>query len=275
MIKNYITPKFIKDSLDLEKYIHLGVTTESIYIDFKRSINFSSSKKQELAKELALDICQFLNTWGGVLLIGIQEDRNSSGQKVAKNFIDTNCFDELSQFINDSVLTLIYPKGIDIELVSVRTPSNENIIALNLSPTANLAYVCDNFPPYSPQYPYRTHYGKKYFHPLEIEQMMSSLGRSVPIKLENLRRTSNQVTLYPKVKKETLDNNTKWDSQDVTVVLTDISNYEFTLKVGGISINIPFSLVKDIWLTENATIGIILNAQLSISSNRKNINLEV
>jgi hypothetical protein len=103
---------------------------------------------------------------------------------------------------------------------------------------------------------------------------MSTSNRSVPIKLDELLKHSREVTLYPKVQKESLDKPEKWDSLGTNILLKNVSSYEFTLAISGIEINIPFSLAKDIWLTEKNTIGILLNAQLILTSDRKNINME-
>ncbi|MDO9087579.1 MAG: ATP-binding protein [Anaerolineaceae bacterium] len=278
MIENYIEPKYIRNSSDLKNNIQLGITTESIFMDFKLNIDISSpSKKKSAAEEFALDICQFANTWGGVLLFGVDETKSAAtGKKVAQDFPGITNFEELSQFINDSVLPLIFPKEVKVELMCLESPSNTQLMAINVLPLAlGISCVYNISPPYSQKFPYRTPYGKKYFHPLEVEKRMSTSNRSVPIKLEDLCRHTREVTLYPKIEKEPIDKPEKWDVLETVIVLNNVSSYEFSLKISGIVINIPFSLVRDVWLTENERIGILLNTRLIIASDRKRINLDL
>ncbi len=278
MIDNYIEPRYIKNSIDLAQSVQLGITTESIYMDFKLNIDLGSKspkKKQELAEELALDICQFANTWGGVLLLGVKEAEDDiDGKKVAAEFSGVHNFEELSRFVNDSVLPLIYPREINIDLICLKTPKRTQVVAINVSPlSVGVSCVCTPSPPYSPKYPYRTHYGKRYLHPIEVEKRMSDSNRSIPIKLEDLCARTGEVTLYPKIEKETIDRPERWDYQETNILLKNISSYEFSLKISGIDVNIPYSLVRDVWFTEKKTIGILLSTRLIITSDRKNINL--
>jgi predicted HTH transcriptional regulator len=159
----FVKPKYIRSFLDLERHVQLGVTTESIYMDFKLDIGLSSlstqKKKQEVAEELALDICQFANAWGGIMLIGVKEaDSVIGGKKVAEEFIGVSNFEDVSRFVSDSVLLRIHPKDIKIDLVSIETPTNVHIVAINISPLAvGVSCVYNPSSPFSPKYPYRTH----------------------------------------------------------------------------------------------------------------------
>lgn len=274
----YLSPSYIHSGEELSKLIQIGQTVESIVLDFKVEItisNLSSKKKKEVAEEFALDICQFANTWGGVLAIGVKEELDESrGRKVATGFVDTVDFEDLSQFINNNVLPLIHPSSLQFEIVPVTTKNGHNLVIINIFPlTSGLSCVFANQPPYPAKYPYRTNYGKKYFHPSEIEKRMSDVNRSIPIKLHEISFKTKTVTLFPKIIKEEIKKTDTWDSKGVNIVFKDISNYAYTLNINGVDINIPFSLTKDVWLTEKNTMGILLGIQVSLSPDRKSINL--
>ena len=50
---------------------------------------------------------------------------------------------------------------------------------------------------------------------------------------------------------------------------------ELRYNVNGIDINIPFSMTKDVWLTEKARIGILLTTRLIIAADRKEIRFDL
>ncbi len=260
---------FIKSKRELGSLVKLGETVESIAIEFKRELDLT---KRNSAEETALDICQFSNANGGVILIGVEEKSIPDTQKkVAYNYINVN-YETISQFINDKVLPLIHPKSIQLDIISIEIEEKKNIVAINIAPLARgLACVALNTPPYAGKYPYRTHYGKKYFNPLEVEKLMSNSNRYIPIKLQEVFSTNREVTVYPSIIKEEAKKNLSWDTKDFTVIIKNVSGSEFTLNIAGIDINIPYSLTKDVWTTEDEKIGILLAVKLIISSDRRNI----
>ncbi len=253
----------------MDRFVRLGETEESITLEFKREFN---NKKENAAEEIALDICQFSNAIGGVILIGVEEKSTpGTGKKVAHCYKNSN-YGDISRFINDKVLPLIHPKPISIDIVSIDIEKNKSLTAINVTPLARgLACVAENTPPYAGKYPYRTHYGKKYFNPAEVERIMANSNRYIVIKLLEVFTTNKEVRIYPSVQKEEAKPNLSWDSKDCTVVIKCVNSSEFTLNIAGIDINIPYSLTKDVWITEDEKIGILLDIKLKISPDRRNI----
>lgn len=270
--------KYISSFTDFNRLVVIGSTTESIDLDFKLELeieNISKKDKPKKAEELASDICQFANSFGGVLIIGIEERKDElSGKKVAASIPGIDNSEEISRFINDSVLPLIHPKNISIDLVcfNAKTNNHNQIVAINVLPiVVGVACVCSEAPPYSAKYPYRTHYGKRYLHPTEVEKRMADSYRIIPIKLEEIACSTRNVSLYPSLSKEPLDKVNRIDSKEDNIVLMEILKYEYKLNINGIDMNIPFSLTKDVWMTEKQTIGILLTTRLIISPDRKEI----
>ena len=272
--------KYISTMADLERLVLMGVTTESTDIDFKLELKVEGLNQKEKRKksvELASDICQFANSFGGVLLVGIEEaEQGKNGKKVAVSIPGVDNFEEVSRFINDSVLPLIHPKNLNIGLTCIGTENSNQVVAVNIRPLAvGVACVCDPILPYSSIYPYRTHYGKSYLHPTEVEKRMADSYRLIPIKLEELSSSTRDVKIYPSLIKEPLDQLSRIDSKEENILLVGISKYEYCLNINGVDINIPFSLTKDVWITEKNKIGILLSISLIITSDRKELKFKL
>lgn len=273
-------PSYIRNYHELVASIKLSLTEESITLDFKREINITEKKnknEKNFAEELALDICQFANSWGGVLLIGVSEKEDKeTGRKVADQFVGVTQYEKIARFINNSVFALIHPKNIQVDVVCIETLDRKQLISINISPlTTGVAFVCSQSPPYSSKYPYRTHYGKRYLHPLEVQKRMTDSNRIIPIKLQELMEFTQEVKLYPEIQKEIIDKIDRIDSKIPNIVLKEVMKNEYRLNINGIDINIPFSLTRDVWMTERTKIGIILHISLSISSDRKSIYFNI
>jgi len=264
---------FITNKKELDKLVVLGQSEETYHLEFKKELNYLKPKIEE---EIALDITQFLNSMGGVIIFGIEELLNPQlGKKVATNYVNVE-FEKLSKFINDRVVPIVHPKQISLELFSISINPTTTIVAVNIKPLAiSLACVHQKQAPFAAKFPYRSHYGKKYFSPQEVEKIMSKSNRYVPIKLNELSQEAKEITLYPDVIKEKAEDGLSWDISDCTTVLKGVGASEYSLNVAGIDINIPFSLTRDVWLTEKNTIGVLLEIKLVISANRKNIHFDL
>ena len=80
-----------------------------------------------------------------------------------------------------------------------------------------------------------------------------------------------EVALYPSISKKEADRNLSWDSKDSTVILKEVNDSEYKLNIAGIDINIPYSITRDAWITEDNKIGILLEIKLVVSSDRRTI----
>jgi hypothetical protein len=258
----------INNLCELNNRIRLGETEESLTLEFKREIDVAKDRNSE---EIALDICQFLNTKGGVILVGAKEEL-MNGKKVITQYLNIDS-ERVLRFLNDTVITLINPKNITVRPVVIGVNSFTTILAINISPLINgVSCVCKMQPPYSQKYPYRTHYGKKYFTPIEVEQLMSNQFRYISIKLEQLIDKTREVVIYPSITKEEIANASSWDVRDDNILVKSIGQSEYRLNICGIDINVPFSLTNDVWETEDGKIGVYLKISLVVDKQRKKIN---
>ena len=268
-MNSYQKPNYVHSKTDLDRIVILGETVESKTIEFKQNLNLP---KDNSAEETALDICQFINSAGGVILVGVVEKRNErTGKHVAHSFINVD-HNNILQFINDKVLPIIHPRSISIDIASIAVSKEKNITAINVGPLAKgVACVAQNTPPYPGKYPYRTHYGKKYYNPLEVEKIMTNNNRYLFLKPNEMFKHDKEVALYPSISKKEADRNLSWDSKDSTVILKEVNDSEYKLNIAGIDINIPYSITRDAWITEDNKIGILLEIKLVVSSDRRTI----
>lgn len=265
--------KYIRSFEDFEAVVQLGETVESTYLDFKSQLNLEKKNSYE---EMALDIVQFANSFGGVLIFGVSEkycsDRN---KKIAHSYQSVD-FERVSKALDNNVRKLIYPESISIEANSISTPSGYNLVAINVYPLAvGLGCVGQKSEPFAMKYPYRTTYGKKYFHPAEVEKYLSGGGREILIKLDELSARGKKVKAYPGLIIEKSESRLAWDIVDPAIVITDYNYREVTFNFGGVTFNLPVRLITDVWHTEQEEVGMIFDANLRLTSDRREIKLEL
>src|SRR5215470_10877102 len=99
---------------DFEGLIAIGVTTESLTLDFKASIPDRQASdrtaRQNAQKETCRDIAQFSNTMGGTLLVGVAEHLDpATGLKVASGITPVPDPDALREWIEQAILNYIVP----------------------------------------------------------------------------------------------------------------------------------------------------------------------
>jgi hypothetical protein len=273
----YSKPIFFTSEDDVKKHIILQKTQESIIWDFKREINLADKKKLvNLASEIACDICQFANAWGGSILVGIEESKGKlSGLNVAKDFVGIDNCELVKQFLNDRVRNCIHPIDVQFETSTIKL-KDKTLLAINVkalpntlacvSSPANIEYL---------RFPYRTEYGKKYFRGLEIEVRMNNNYRRIFLRLNEIWDRNKDVVLLSPLIKEDIDPKLTWDNRDINITISDFFENEFQLKVNDLFMNIPYGLVRELWNTIDNKIGLILNASIVIPGNRKSLNLTV
>ena len=183
-----MNPVYIYSKLDIYKNISLNCTQETIFLEFKKEINLKNRHlKKALAEEFACDICQFANTLGGTILIGIEEGNGRiPGLSVATSFVNVDNIEQIRVFLNDKVPNNFYPSCIKFDIVPIEIENNICLLAINIYPLPNnIACV---FSPSSSdylRYPFRTEFGKKYMRPYEVEERMNNRNRSLYLQLYN------------------------------------------------------------------------------------------
>jgi predicted HTH transcriptional regulator len=273
-----MNPDYLYSKQDISENISLNYTQETLFIEFKKEINLMNRHlKTALAEEFACDICQFANTLGGVILIGVEEGNgNIPGLSVATRFVNVDNIEQIRVFLNDKVRNFYYPSSINFDIVAIEVENDISLLAINIYPlTNNIACM---FSPSSSdylRYPFRTEFGKKYMRPYEVEERMNNRNRSLYLQLSNIWQKDKEVQILSQVIKEEKSATLQWDNRDLNIFISELFDHEFRLKVNDQLINIPYGLLQEVWTTYDGKIGIIINARIVISSDRKKISLSI
>jgi len=273
-----MNPVYLYSKQDISENISLNYTQETLFIEFKKEINLMNRhQKTALAEEFACDICQFANTLGGVILIGVEEgDGNIPGLSVATRFVNVDNIEQIRVFLNDKVRNFYYPSSVNFDIVAIEIENNISLLAINIYPLAN-NIACVFSPSGSDylRYPFRTEFGKKYMRPYEVEERMNNRNRSLYLQLSNIWQKDKEVQILSQVIKEKKSPTLQWDNRDLNIFISELFDHEFRLRVNDQLINIPYGLLQEVWTTYDGKIGIIINARIVISSDRKKINLSI
>lgn len=264
------SPTYINNISDFQSYIVLGETPENSVLDFKRDINGwpKANKKEQL--EFALDVAQFANTFGGCLLIGIEEGRINK-KKVAATVYELDDFDDRKEWLTQALRNYLIPHTIPYRIQLIEHDDGL-IIAVNVEPFQHLVSVWDGSR--NINYPYRTDFGKKYMNPDEAERHSMNSTRATQIALISAVKGTNQdnipVELAPIVMNDPgpiTASGTRWYPLkcQVTLDTRSLSKHEFKLHIivsgrEGVPVHVPYGLVREAWITENENVGLFLNA---------------
>ena len=136
---NQITEQEIKKLVE-EK------TPERRHLEYKREINFSSDPEKT---DLLADVCSFANSGGGIIIYGIEEekDENNKNSGLPKNITGLKInTDETIRSLNESIRKSIEPALMDVR-IDLRKIDDKTVIVL--------------FVPQSPLFPHRVKFKNK------------------------------------------------------------------------------------------------------------------
>ncbi len=261
----------IQDKEDLERA--LAGSGERHSLEFKVKVE---QKKPDYLQELARDLAQFANGWGGSLVVGVSDDRTIVGV--------TNPA-QIRDWIQEAIRNHLVPSTFlpAVEQIDV---GGKQIVVANVEPSIGLIAVWDRNR--AIEYPYRKDHKKAYLTPDEVQTMIrdqparaaklavsSALSRlakgdlalEVPVDLvsqvwiyEQLpnRGYEWQVTRKDVRIKGAIDNESK-------VVLPD---RELVLHVetseGQMPVAVPYGLIKEAWATQHSTFGLLLGVRVAL-----------
>ncbi len=267
--------RYIESSSTFDKRIIFGSTCEDIFLDFKREFDFASQHKRDIAEEFACDVCQFANTFGGSILIGIEEKyKEKEKLKVASKVYPINNIEKIQQYYNDCVLPLISPHYIDVWF-NVINLLGGSILSICIKPLVNtIAAVSSKKNNKYLRFPYRTNYGKKYMSYNDIFRRINSSTREKFLSLLDIWTQNNKVELLSPITKEEKSNSVIWDHKEFIVHIKEVTESYFVLQINDLKINIPYDLVYALWEIDAHIIGLVLLVELVIDKNRKKIILK-
>lgn len=171
----------IKDEVDFTSKVRLGITTESLHLDFKAALDRGLGAQAELGR----DVAQFANNDGGCLLIGVTERTDpTTGIKTAATVVgvaDPNqCRADVEAWIRNVLVPADFSRTVDF----IRTPT-ATVVAVNVPASRRLIWVNDPGQPNKLEVVRRTNHGKEYMRPNEIERQWSNSLRSAQIAFQH------------------------------------------------------------------------------------------
>jgi len=267
----------IRDDGELLAAVKIGVTTESIHLDFKSDI----TQKRDGLLDVAVDVAAFANTWGGTLLFGIREDAREDGRRVAGQILGVD-FERVRKKVTQAINNHVHPPSIGVAC-NVIGPLKPGVVllAVNVSASERLVAAWDNGK--HVLFPYRTNEGNAYMSPTEILERSSLSARAGEIKLRRAVERSGAKHTYA-------SDGVRLESAFVTVVssMLQVQNGAMAnptlrrqrpiVKLGALfphefrldiivteslvdTMSLPYGLVQEAWYSEGS-IRLILSRQL-------------
>jgi hypothetical protein len=275
-----MTPTFIRSSDDLSALVKFGETAESICLEFKRDLNGwkspDANKRRDGRKELARDLAQFCNTWGGCLLLGVDEASNGAA-RVAARLAHIDDFDGRRQWIEQAIADFLVPSAIGIEVLRVDV-SGCTAIAVNVPPNERLVTLWDRQAG-TIECHRRTNHGKQALHPSEIEAHLTDSRRTAQLAFQRVRNELPNETavelssgVWSAVRRTSVTPSSIERVPGATVQLSNAGEHDFELCVrsrmthsdapGGQVIRIPYGLLREAWVTSDRKIGLFLHVRI-------------
>jgi hypothetical protein len=256
-------PRFIENRADFDALIAFGQTEETLVLEFKRSV---ATKDPGAKLEVCRDVAQFANTYGGCLLIGIEEEKDpKSGAKRASSVYPVDDVDKTVQWLEQAIVNYLVPSTLSHRIVriemdrgpilSVNIPANLHVVALWDRQAKTIEYLR------------RTNHGKEWMNPDEMETHMLNGSRATRIALE---RAMNQL---PNGTAEFCDGVYTHNSSPYNFAWCKVNTLEETCfiaeirppgsNVSSMKLRVPYSLVQHIW-TDRDTIQLLLEARVEV-----------
>jgi hypothetical protein len=275
-------PTYLYDVPGFQAAIHMRVTTESLYLDFKSDVNF---REPGAHKEVARDIAQFANSRGGVLLVGISEKKDcSNGLKVAQDVVGITKLDVLIQQIEQAITNFLVPSTFRPRMVPITLPEG-TVLAINIEPSRHLVYVCERQDQkHVIECLCRTNHGKEWMNPDEMEQHMMNGSRAAKLAFTEARSVAkepNQVEVLGGVwcyRSGSLHHpqsgfaGSVRSTQEAWFELS--GSVTWPIPPATCNITIPFDLLRSVWVSSDGKVTMLLSVRLLFDEKKRELTLE-
>jgi Schlafen, AlbA_2 len=281
-----MVPTFISSASDFQSAVKLGITTESLVLEFKATIDgWDSDKtavKEKAQKEVCRDIAQFANTLGGCLLIGLDQRFNPQlGVALAGKVIPIDKADKLQKWIEQAITNYLVPSTFGHEIVHVVLPEG-TILAVNIPVSRHLVSLWDRNT-HAIEYVRRTSHGKDWMNPDDAERQLMDGSRVAKIALmeAKAKAPSNRVDIaggmwvrYPAA----IGKDEPWNPPS-PITIGNMEDHWFELFVPNerkkpCSVTVPYGVVKEAWLSTAGVITILLTVRVILRKNSEELTLE-
>ncbi len=260
-------PAFIYTPVDFAAVVQLGTTVESLFLDFKKTIN---TKAPGVQQETCRDITQFANTEGGCLVIGVDERRDPvTGIKIAGSISGLSDPDQLQQWIEQAIRNYLVPATFSHDVSIIQDPRG-TVIAVNVPPSRYLVALWD-YRTHTIEYVRRTSHGKDWMNPGEVERHLMDGSRAAKLALIAAKEqaTSEQIEIADGIWKQSAGKlkAAYWHPSNLPITISQMREYWFELHTtlppfDGVSVTIPYSLIKETWVNASGRVVLMLTVRI-------------
>jgi hypothetical protein len=260
-------PTFIRNAQEFGATVTLKVTPESVVLDFKAALHGMLAKgvaKREAHKELARDIAQFANTYGGTLLIGVSED-SKTAPSVADAVVSVPAPEAAQQWIAQAAQAYLVPSTLSID-VKAFAVSGGTVLAINVPASADLVAVWDR-ESHAIEYVWRDGNAKAYMNPDEAERHRMDTGRAARLRLLDAMDSQQEAAahlagriyrriVHPSAIQTDVE---RVDAVNIRLVGSeDVFELIATIRGNRPTIRIPYNAIEAVWRDDNRRVGLIL-----------------
>jgi predicted HTH transcriptional regulator len=133
-------------SADFTQQVHLGRTPETTTLEFKKDLdrwrNRPEKERKDAQKEFCRDVSQFANSYGGCLLLGVEEHL-VNGQRIAGSVHSLDSIDDRRGWMEQAVHNYLTPSTTPLFIHGITTADGSLIISVNVPPSERLVAVWD------------------------------------------------------------------------------------------------------------------------------------
>lgn len=261
-------PAYIRSPADFARVVTMGVTTESLVLDFKQEINTRNPQKSREQQEFGRDVAQFANTYGGCLLIGIQEELDPvSRLKRAIGIKTVDEPDKLIQWLEQAIGLWLIPSTFSPEIAPVELPDGV-VLAVNVFPSQHTLYFWDR-QTHVIEVLHRTNHGKSWMNPDELERHIMNGSRAAKIRIDEVVAAvsrNSPLELVGGVFAASTTRNFFAVSPDGPITLGPIGPMAFEIRIPfgprTPSLQVPYEAVKAAWVAPGGRIMLMLNMRV-------------
>jgi hypothetical protein len=263
-----MAPTFIRSEAEFRAAVLPGITTESLVLEFKETID---PRQPDVQKETCRDVAQFANTQGGCLLVGIEEGVDSTpGLKVAKAIKPLANVGGLKQWIEDAITNYLVPSTISHDITPITLRPEGTILAVNVPASLHLVSLWDR-QQHTVEYLRRTSHGKAWMNPDEAERHLMNASRAAKLAIHAARHDA--------AKKDEVEfpgglwyqlpsspgRNQPWNPP-APVQFGKLDEYWFQIRVptgkATETITLPYGVVEEAWASSTGRVAILLSVRL-------------
>jgi hypothetical protein len=279
-------PTFIRSAREFDTTIELKVTPESVVLDFKETLDNWNTPKQvpgweglrrEGQKNLCRNIAQFANTFGGTLVIGVDEDKKNA-PNIARAIAPVEKPEEMRDWITQAVLNFVVPSTLSLEICEIKLAEG-TVLAVNVPAHADLVAVYDR-DTHAIEYIRRHDNRKAHMNPDEAERHRMNGGRAARIRLIEAMQghAEPDVDLAGVIINRLIHSGYSQIAQAPVLAISvrlvndaeDVFELVMTIRDhhGRPTIRIPFSAIDSVWLDGPKRVGMILRFPIGYNGAR-------